>query len=95
MLDGLQELKVAIAYELNGERIDYLPSGAAQLAECVPVYETMPGWEGATEGVLSFDELPENARNYLTRLSELTKTAIAIVSTGPDRKETIVLDNPF
>jgi len=95
VLDGLPELKIATAYELNGERIEHLPSGAAQLAACVPVYETMPGWDGATEGVLSWDALPENARAYLDRLAELTGTRIAIVSTGPDRKETIVLDSPF
>lgn len=95
VLDGLRELKVATAYELNGKRIDHLPSGAAQLADCVPIYETMPGWEGATEGVLSWDELPENARTFLRRLAELTETELAIISTGADRKETIVLNNPF
>ncbi len=95
VLDGLEELKIAVSYELYGDRIEALPSGAAQLAACVPVYETMPGWDGATEGVLSWDELPENARLYLERLAELTGTPVAIVSTGPDRRETIVLDNPF
>lgn len=95
VLDGLQELKIATAYELDGERIDYLPSGAAQLARCVPVYETMPGWEQGTEGVLSWDQLPGNAQAYLQRLAEITRTPLAIVSTGPDRRETIVLESVF
>ncbi len=95
VLDGLEELKIAVGYEIDGKAVTHLPSGAAQLARCKPVYESHPGWSGATEGVLSWEDLPENARNYLQRLSELTETPISIVSTGPDRRETIVLDNPF
>ena len=95
VLDGLKELKIAVAYELDGKQISHLPSGAAQLARCKPVYEIHPGWSGATEGVLSWDELPENAKKYLDRLSELAETPISIVSTGPDRRETVVLENPF
>ncbi len=95
VLDGLEELKIATAYELDGEQIDSLPSGAAQLARCKPVYETMPGWDAGTEGVLTWAELPENAQAYLERLAVLTDTRLAIVSTGPDRKETIVLESPF
>ncbi len=95
VLDGLKELKIAVGYELDGKQISHLPSGAAQLARCQPVYETHPGWSGATEGVLSWDDLPDNAKKYLDRLSELAGAPIAIVSTGPDRRETIVLENPF
>jgi adenylosuccinate synthase len=95
VLDGLDELKISVGYEIDGKRVTHMPSGAAQLARCTPVYESHPGWTDATEGVLSWEELPENARKYLDRLSELTGTPISIVSTGPDRRETIVLSNPF
>ena len=95
VLDGLESLKISVAYELDGHRIDYLPSGAEQLARCVPVYETMPGWSESTVGAMEWSALPANARAYLERLAELAGTPIHVVSTGPDRRETMVLENPF
>jgi adenylosuccinate synthase len=95
VLDGLETLKICTGYQYEGGVINTLPSGAECIANCEPVYEELPGWSETTEGVQSWDELPENARHYLNRLSELTETPIAIISTGPDRDHTIVLDNPF
>lgn len=95
VLDGLDTLKICTGYRFEGQNISTLPAGADGIAECEPVYEEMPGWTDSTKGVRSWDALPENARNYLQRLSELTETPIAIISTGPDREHTIVVDNPF
>jgi len=95
VLDGLSELKVAVAYELDGNKITHLPTGAERLSRCVPVYETMPGWSATTQGVTDWDSLPDNAKKYIARLSELIETDVHIVSTGPDRNETIVIKHPF
>ena len=95
VLDGLEELRISVGYEIDGKRVTHMPSGGAQLARCKPVYESHPGWIDATEGALTWDELPENARRYLNRLAELTDTPLSMVSTGPDRRATIVLSNPF
>ncbi len=95
VLDGLEEIKVCIGYELDGQKITHLPTGAEQLSRCLPVYESCAGWTDNTEGVTEWDQLPENAKTYVNRLAELTATPVHIVSTGPDRIQTIVLDNPF
>lgn len=95
VLDGLDELKISVGYELDGKSISYLPSGAEQIGRCVPIYETMPGWTDGTEGVVEYEALPANAKAYLARIAELTGTPVHIVSTGPDRRETVVLENPF
>ena len=95
VLDGLSELKIAVAYELDGEKVTHMPTGAERLSRCVPVYETMPGWTEKTQGITEWESLPDNARKYVERLAELTDTEVHIVSTGPDRKETIVIKHPF
>lgn len=95
VLDGLSELKIAVAYEMDGEKLTHMPSGAERLAQCKPVYETMPGWTESTEGITDWDSLPANAKQYIERLSELTETEIHIISTGADRNDTIVLKQPF
>ena len=95
VLDGLDEIKIATKYTLNGKEIDYFPSCATSLSQCKPIYETHDGWKSSTKGLFSWDELPTNATRYLTRLSELTETPISIISTGPDRSETIVIESPF
>jgi adenylosuccinate synthase len=95
VLDGLDTVRVAVGYEVRGERRDRLPVGAEALAACVPVYEEHPGWSESTVGVKAFDELPKNAQAYLRRLEVLAGAPIAIISTGPDRVETIVLKHPF
>lgn len=95
VLDGLDELKLCVGYELDGERIDMLPLGADEITRCKPVYETLEGWKETTFGMTSFDELPMNARLYLQRIEQLVGAPIDIVSTGPDRKQTILLRHPY
>jgi adenylosuccinate synthase len=95
VLDGMDELRVCTHYEVDGERVDRIPTGAEAVAKCRPVYETLPGWQASTVGVRSLDALPANARAYLARLEALTGTPIAMVSTGPDRDDTILLKHPF
>jgi adenylosuccinate synthase len=95
VLDGLDVVRVAVGYNVGGERRDILPVGAEALAICEPIYEECPGWKESTVGVKSFDKLPKNAQAYLRRLESLVEAPIAIISTGPDREETIVLRHPF
>jgi adenylosuccinate synthase len=95
VLDGLDVVRVAVGYRLNGETRDILPFGADALALCEPIYEEHPGWSESTLGIKSFDRLPKNAQRYLKRLQELVGAPIDIVSTGPDREETIVMRHPF
>jgi adenylosuccinate synthase len=95
VLDGLAAVKLCVAYELDGKRIEILPTGADAAARCKPIFEEMPGWSQTTFGVTDFAKLPANARNYLTRLEQVAGCRIDIVSTGPDRSETIVLHDPL
>ena len=95
VLDGLDTVRVAVGYKVRGEKRDMLPVGAESLAICEPVYEELPGWKESTVGVKSFDRLPKTAQTYLRRLEVLVGAPIAIISTGPDREETIVLHHPF
>ncbi len=95
VLGGLDELKICTAYEYAGQRINYFPADLKVLAACQPVYETHPGWEEDISGIRDYDALPENAKKYLERVNELVDTPIQIVSVGPGRDETIVLDNPY
>jgi adenylosuccinate synthase len=95
VLDGLDTVRVAVAYKVRGERRDLLPVGADALSICAPIYEEHPGWKESTVGVKSFDDLPRNAQAYLRRLEVLVGAPISIISTGPDRTETIVLKHPF
>ncbi len=95
VLDGLDTVRVAVGYMVRGERRDRLPVGAEAAAICMPIYEELPGWSESTMGVKSFDDLPKNAQSYLRRLEVLVGAPVVIVSTGPDRDETIVLSNPL
>jgi len=95
VLDGIETLKICTAYRFDGALRQTPPSGADALARCTPVYEEMPGWKESTVGVRTFAKLPENAQAYLKRIEELTEARIDIISTGPDRDETIVLRHPF
>ncbi|MCL2657989.1 MAG: adenylosuccinate synthase [Betaproteobacteria bacterium] len=95
VLDGLEELQICAGYRLDGRIIDLLPIGADRVARCEPIYETMPGWKEPTVGLKSYDALPANARAYLRRLEELCGVPVDMISTGPDREETIVLRHPF
>ncbi len=95
VLDGLDTVRVAVGYRVGGERRDILPVGAEALAICEPIYEEHPGWKESTVGVKAFEKLPANAQAYLKRLEALVGAPVAIISTGADREETIVLQHPF
>jgi adenylosuccinate synthase len=95
VLDGIAELGICTGYKLDGKMVDMLPVGAEDVARCEPIYEFMPGWSENTFGVKRWEELPLNARNYLKRLETLCEVPVDIVSTGPERDETIVLRHPF
>jgi adenylosuccinate synthase len=95
VLDGLDLVRVAVGYKVGGETRDILPVGAEALAICEPIYEEHPGWKESTVGVKSFGALPKNAQAYLKRLETLVEAPIALISTGPDREETIVQSHPF
>lgn len=95
VLDGLDTIKIAVAYDLNGQQVTVPPVGADRFAECEPVYIDMPGWSDSTVGSKTFEELPQAAQNYLKKIEELSGIPIDIISTGPDREETMVLVHPF
>ncbi|WP_027793546.1 adenylosuccinate synthase [Paraburkholderia acidipaludis] len=95
VLDGLDEVKLCVGYKVSGKDVDILPRGASQVAECEPVYETFPGWKESTIGITQWDALPKSAQAYLTRVQEVAGVPIDMVSTGPDRDETILLRHPF
>jgi len=95
VLDALPEIRLCTHYMLDGVAINLIPTGADAVARCVPTYETLPGWNESTVGARTFDELPAAARTYLRRIEALTGVPIAMVSTGPDRGETILVHHPF
>jgi adenylosuccinate synthase len=93
VLDEFEEIRLCAAYTLNGQTIETMPYSAATLAECIPVYETMPGWNSKTSGITKYEDLPDAAKNYIRRIEELTGVPVALISTGPERDETIIRDN--
>ncbi|MFN5775290.1 MAG: adenylosuccinate synthase [Burkholderiaceae bacterium] len=95
VLDGIEELQLCVGYHLDGEAIDILPMGADEIARCVPIYETLPGWSETTVGATRLEQLPAAARRYLERIQAVTGVPIHVVSTSPDRDHTILLHNPF
>ncbi len=95
VLDGLEQLKLCVAYRCGDRILDTYPVGAEALADCEPVYETLPGWQHSTAGLRHYEDLPENARTYLQRLSELAGAPLALISTSPDRRDTIQLTQLF
>jgi len=95
VLDGLKSLRICTSYKYNGKAINDFPANLKILAACKPVYETLPGWSEDISNIRKFEDLPENAINYLKRVEELIETPIYIVSVGPGRDETIILKNPF
>jgi len=95
VLDGMKTLKVCIAYEYRGKRTEYAPLDAAGWDEITPVYLEFPGWEESTHGITEWERLPPAARAYLRALEELAGCPLAIVSTGPDRDQTVILQDPF
>jgi adenylosuccinate synthase len=95
VLDGLETLQLCTGYTIDGKHVDIFPVGAEEAARCKPVYEEMPGWTESTVGAKSLDALPANARAYIKRIEQLVGVPVDMISTGPDREETIVLRHPF
>ena len=95
VLDGFDELKICVAYDLDGERLDHLPTAAALQARVRPIYETMEGWSETTAGARSWAELPAQAIKYVRRIEELIECPVALLSTSPEREDTILVTDPF
>jgi adenylosuccinate synthase len=95
VLDGFKTLKICVAYDLDGERLDYLPTAADQQARCTPIYEELEGWSETTAGARSWADLPGAAIKYVRRIEELIQCPVALVSTSPERDDTILVTDPF
>jgi adenylosuccinate synthase len=95
VLDGFETLKICVGYELDGKRMDYLPTAADEQARCTPIYEEVPGWSESTEGARSWADLPANAIKYVRRVEELIECPVALLSTSPERDDTILVTDPF
>jgi adenylosuccinate synthase len=95
VLDGFEELKICVGYELDGQRLDLLPTAAARQARVKPIYETLPGWSETTAGARSWAELPAQAIKYVRRIEELIGCPVALLSTSPERDDTILVTDPF
>lgn len=95
VLDGLPEIGICVAYRCDGRETEAIPAGTEAYQRCEPVLEMLPGWSESTAGIKTMDALPANARNYIGRLEQLVGVEVDILSTGPDRQDTISLRNPF
>jgi adenylosuccinate synthase len=95
VLTGIDPLKLCVAYQYKGKRYETMPPGRHSMETAKPIFEEMPGWNEKIGSARSLGELPANARRYIERIGELTGVSIAIVSVGPERTATIVLNNPF
>ena len=95
VLDGFDELKVCVGYELDGGRIDHLPAAEGAQARVKPVYEVLEGWSASTEGARSWAELPAQCVKYVRRIEELIESPVALLSTSPEREDTILVHDPF
>jgi len=95
VLDELDEIKMCIAYELNGKQIDYLPAGLDDQLKVKPIYETFPGWKKTTKGIRNVENLPDQAKKYIYALEDFIGAKISSISTSPEREDTILIENPF
>ena len=95
VLDELEEIKICIAYDLEGKKIDYLPTSVDEQLKVKPIYKIYKGWKSSTEGIKNFDQLPENAKIYIKDLEKFIETKISSISTSPERNDTILLEDPF
>ena len=95
VLDELDEIKICVQYELDGEKIDYLPAAVEDQLKIKPIYKTFPGWKVSTNGIKNINELPQNARDYIFAIEDFIGTKISSVSTSPEREDTILIENPF
>ena len=95
VLDELETIQICVGYQIDGEAISGVPVLVDRFAECRPVYEEWAGWQESTFGVTNYADLPEKARAYLSRIEELAGVPVDIISTGPDREQTIIKSHPF
>ena len=95
VLDELEEIKICIAYDLEGKKINYLPTSVNEQLKVKPIYKIYKGWKSSTEGIKNFDQLPENAKIYIKDLEKFIETKISSISTSPERNDTILLEDPF
>jgi adenylosuccinate synthase len=95
VLDGLPDLQVCTGYRLDGRVIEYLPASESAQKRVEPVYETIPGWSGSTAGARSWADLPAEAVKYVRRIEELIGAPVTLLSTSPERDDTILMKNPF
>ena len=95
VLDELDEIKMCIAYKLNGKQYDYLPAGAEDQFKIEPIYETFPGWKESTKGIRNMENLPNKAKKYIYAVEDFIEAKISSISTSPEREDTILLKNPF
>ena len=95
VLDELDEIKMCIAYEINGKKIDYLPAAVEDQLKVKPIYKSFKGWKSETKGIKKFDELPQNAKIYIKELEKFIETKVSSISTSPERNDTILIVDPF
>ncbi len=95
VLDDLEEIKICIAYEIDGKQIDYLPAAVDEQIKVKPIYKTFKGWKSSTSGIKNFNDLPENAKIYIKNLEKFIETKISSISTSPERNDTILIEDPF
>ena len=95
VLDKLEEIKMCVAYEIDGKKIDYLPASFDEQVKVIPIYKTYKGWKTSTAGIKNFNDLPENAKIYIKDLEKFIETKISSISTSPERNDTILVEDPF
>ena len=95
VMDKLEEIKMCIAYEINGKKINYLPAASIDQLQVKPIYKTFNGWKSSTSGIKNFNDLPKNAQIYINELEKFIETKISCISTSPERNDTILIRNPF
>ena len=95
VLDELDEVKMCVNYELDGQKIDYLPAAVEDQLKIKPIYKTFLGWKKTTNGIKNINELPENAKKYIYAVEDFIGTKISSISTSPERDDTILIENPF
>ena len=95
VLDELDEIKICVAYEIDGKEIDYLPAAVEDQLKVKPIYKSFKGWKSETKGIKKFDDLPENAKTYINELEKFIETKVSSISTSPERNDTILIEDPF
>ena len=95
VLDELDEIKMCIAYKIDGKEIDYLPAAVEDQLKVKPIYKSFKGWKTKTRGIKKFDDLPKNAKNYIKELEKFIETKVSSISTSPERNDTILIEDPF